>query len=72
MVYKYFIIDNQDDSVICLSSLRQVEVFMKERYPDRPTISHNTISQRLRENNKTFEYYDIVITEPEGGIIIKE
>lgn len=72
MKYKYLIIDNEDDSVICVSSLRDIEGFFKERYPDRATMSHNTISQRLRENNKSFEYYDIVVKEPDGGIIIKE
>ena len=72
MPYNYLIKDISNDSGICFESLRKVSDFMKIRYPDVNTISHNTISKRLNNDEKMFKYYDLLIHKYDGGIILKE
>ena len=72
MPFNYLIKDVSNDSVICFESLRRISDYMKERYPDIDTMSHNTISQRLNNDEKMFKYYDLIIHKFDGGIILKE
>ena len=72
MPYNYLIKDVSNDSVICFKSLRKISEYMKERYPDIDTMSHNTISKRLNNDEKMFKYYDLTIHKFDGGIILKE
>ena len=72
MKYTYLIKDISNDTVICFKSLRKIAEFMKEKYPNINTMSHNTISTRLNNEEKSFKYFDLIIEKVDGGIILKE
>tara|TARA_Y100001970_G_scaffold285488_1_gene405412 strand:+ start:963 stop:1163 length:201 start_codon:yes stop_codon:yes gene_type:complete len=59
MKYKYLIINEKTNEVSIENSYRNIENIIKNAYKD-DTISHNTISERLKEKNH-FRYYDIII-----------
>lgn len=65
----YYIINKKDRVSVFFNSLRKVEGYIKEVYPDIPsTISHNTISNKFKEKENIEElempvlkYYDLII-----------
>ena len=59
--YKYIIINKTTDEAIIQKSVRDISDFINTIYTEN-TISHNTVSQRLKEK-KFFNYYDLLIKE---------
>ena len=59
--YKYIIINKTTDEAVIQKSVRDISDFINTIYPEN-TISHNTVSQRLKEK-KYFNYYELLIKE---------
>ena len=61
--YKYLIINKETGEAITKKNVREISEFIDLIYPDKK-ISHNTVSKRLKEDEKKyFEYYDLIIKE---------
>ena len=79
----YYFLNKKNKEAVFFNSLRKVEGYIKEVYPDIPnTISHNTISTKFKDKDNINEidlpilkYYDLIIfkdnqliTEDEGSM----
>ena len=61
--YKYLIINTKTDEITIVRNLRDIEKKLKELYP-KDYITHNTISNRFKEEkNKFFPFFDLIIKE---------
>ena len=61
--YKYLIIYKETGEAMTKKNCREISEFIGFIYPEK-TISHNTVSKRLKENEKKyFEYFDLIIKE---------
>ena len=55
--YKYLIINKETGEAITKKNVREISEFIDLIYPGKK-ISHNTVSKRLKEDEKKyFEYY---------------
>ena len=61
--YKYLIINKETGEAIIKNNVREISEFISLIYSDKK-ISKDTVSRRLKENEKKyFEYYDLIIKE---------
>ena len=69
---KYAIINRKTNECLSINSLRKLETYISEIYPE-DKLSHSTISKRFKEtfpnisNVSIFNYYDLVIIQYEIG-----
>ena len=59
--YKFLLINEKDNTIHNVNSLRNIEHYINEQYPENKT-SHISISRRLKESEYNhYKYYDIII-----------
>tara|TARA_Y100000996_G_C21982814_1_gene421195 strand:+ start:81 stop:281 length:201 start_codon:yes stop_codon:yes gene_type:complete len=57
---KYLIINLETSECIIKTNYREIEGFISLIYPDK-TICYSTVSNRFKNGNNYFKYYDLII-----------
>ena len=61
--YKFILINEKFNTFHIVNSLRDIEHYINEQYPENKT-SHMSVSRRIKESdNKHYKYYEIIIKE---------